>query len=164
MSVRPYSPARGLEADTGLPEGVAGLQISGLHPGLEPGDALGARAVGEALRRHVAAGLALQPIVPDRGRRGEPRVDVLRMDQLLVVVRLVGGVGVVGPHAGIAVRLELGEDAERVAVLAVSDAPAHLRDPPLDAEQVLDVVPDLVGDDVRAREVAGRAHPAELAE
>src|SRR5215470_4392995 len=68
------------EPDAGLPEGVAGAELAALHPGLERVHALGARAVGEALRHHVSARLLLQPIVPDRRRRAEARIDVGGLD------------------------------------------------------------------------------------
>src|ERR1700750_493089 len=121
------------EPDAGLPEGVARPELSVLHPGLEPRDALSAGAVGEALRRHVAARLLLERVVADRRSSGEARLDVARLDESPLVARLVVGVGVGRPDTGVAVRLELGEDAERIGVLT-ADGPSQLHHPPLGAE------------------------------
>ena len=67
---------------------------------------------------------------------------------------LIGGVR---PHAGVAVRLELQPDRElvRLGWIRLLELP-HAR---VRAQQVLDVVPELVGEHVRLREIARRAEP-----
>ena len=74
-------------------------------------------------------------------------------DQRLAV-GVVGAGGVLGPHAGVAVGLQLEPDRVAVGALLGADL-AH------GAEQVLDVVAVLVGEDVGLDEVAALA--AELA-
>src|SRR5690606_18035340 len=65
--------------------------------------------------------------------------------------------GRAAPEAGQAVGLELHAHRERVGL--PRPRLLELTDLPLDAEQVLDVVSELVGDDIRLREFAGRAEP-----
>ena len=64
--------------------------------------------MGEAVRGHIAAGLALQPVVADGGGRVQPLLDIALLQDL------AGLVGAVGPDAGEAVRLELQPDGELV--------------------------------------------------
>ncbi len=118
-------------------------------PGAEPLHALLTRPVGERVRVDAAALLLLDPVVPDRRGRRQPFFDVAGLDE---VVLRVGGVG---PDAGKAVRLELEPHRELVGVVGVLlplevDVLHH-------AEEVLDVVAELVRDHVGPREVAGGA-------
>src|SRR5215216_6024144 len=80
-------------------EGVAGLELAGLHAGLEPAHALGGGAMGEALRDHVAAGALLEGVVADGAGVAQGFLDVALLQEL------AGAVGVVGPDAGQAVGL-----------------------------------------------------------
>ena len=96
----------------------------------------------------------LERVVADGAGGAQPLLDVARLQQLAVAV------GVEGPDAGQAVGLQLQSRTER-RLLCRLRQPRALRVHALgDAEQVLDVVADLVGDDVRLREVAGRAEPS----
>ena len=104
----------------------------------------------------VAAALLLDPVVAD-GLGGVQRLaDVGLVDRLedLDALRVVGAGRAAGPHAGVAVGLEL--EPDRVAGRALLGADLAHR-----AEQVLDVVAVLVADDVGLHEVAALA--AELA-
>src|ERR1041385_1033016 len=135
-------------------KGVAGLDRALLEPGHEPALALLGRAVGEALRHHRALRLSLQRVVADRRGGLQRRVDVTRIEEALL--RL----GVVGPDAGEAVGLQLGAHLEPVRVGAVGGALLRLLHLGQDAEQVLHMVADLVGDHVGLRELAGLAAAA----
>src|ERR1700738_400599 len=64
------------------PERVAGLHRALLIAGHEPLLALRGGAMGEGIRHHPPRGLALQRIVADRGRRGQRRVDVARLQEI----------------------------------------------------------------------------------
>src|SRR5690606_3285106 len=139
-------------------EGVALIEVTGVDARPEPLLALRRRAVGERVGRDLPAGAPHQTIVADgRGRR-EPLLDVARLEHLLLAVR------VMRPDAGVAIRLQLHEDLEPVDLGLVGQARLPLADPVHDAGQVLDVMPDLVADDVRLREVTGAAHPGQLLE
>ena len=100
----------------------------------------------EGLRADVAGGVALQGVVADRGGGGQGLLDIARLEQLALLGR-------VGPHAGVAVGLELEPDRGALGSLRA----ARALDPVRGAEQVLEVVADLVGDDVGLREVPGGA-------
>ena len=84
---------------------------------------------------------------PDRGRRGQALLEVAALEDPAVVGRA-------GPDAGEAVGLQLEANRELVGVVGVRLA--LLADLLLDAELLLDVVAELVGDHVRLREIAGR--------
>ncbi len=112
-------------------------------------DALGGRAVGEGLGLHAPRRQTLEPVVADRGGRAQPRLGVARLEQSLLGPMMA-------PDAGEAVRLELEAHGQLVA-LRFRSALLDAADLALDAHQVLDVVADLMRDDVRAGEVAGRS-------
>src|SRR4051812_11034943 len=119
-------------------EGVAAVPIAAAIAGVKPLLALGGAAVRPALGIDAPGGALLDPVVAD-GRRGvEPVGDVLRrevLDELRVD-------GVRGPHAGVAVGLELEPHGARLLALAVV---AHAL---VGSEEVLDVMAVLVGDHV----------------
>jgi hypothetical protein len=93
----------------------------------------------------------LQGVVADRGGGGQGLLDVAVLEQ-------VAALGGVGPHAGVAVGLQLEADGQ--AAVAVALAAGRAVDPLGGAEDVLDVVADLVGDDVGLGEVAAGAELA----
>ncbi len=107
--------------------------------------------MGPALRVDPTARLLLDPVVADRGGRSEGLVDVALLEE----APLAGGMR---PDPGQAVGLQLEPDRERVgprrAALLLG---AHLVG---QAQEMLDVVADLVGQHVRLREVPGRAESA----
>ena len=110
---------------------------------LEPVLALFGAAVGEAL-----GGVDAEAVVADRGGG----VEALRDVAVAQEVPLEGGVG---PDAGEAVGLELlahGQLVGPVGVVVLQPA-----DLVVDAQQVLDVVAELVGEDVGLGEVPRRA-------
>ena len=94
------------------------------------------------LRVHLALRLLLDAVVADRRGRVEAGVDVV-LGELLDQAGLHG---VRRPHAGVAVRLELGPDGPALRALAVA------ADALEDAELVLHVVAVLVRDHVRLGE------------
>ena len=103
------------------------------------------RAVRPRLRVHAAARLALDPVVADRRRRGQALLEVAALEQPLLLRR-------VPPDAGEAVGLQLEPHRELVRALRVLLLlPVHVVH---HAEQVLDVVAELVRDHVGLREVA----------
>src|SRR5215468_131628 len=127
---------------------VARVEPAGLEPGAEPAHPLRRGAMREGLGVDLASRLLLQPVVADRGRRGERLLDIAGLQQVLAP-------GVVAPHAGEAVGLQLGAHRDVVALPAA----AELLRPLLDAQQLLEVVADLVGEHIGLREVAGSAEP-----
>src|SRR4051812_31915117 len=96
-------------------EGVAGLQRPVLQPGAEPPLALLGRAVGPLLRVDAARGPPLDAVVADGCGCVERPVDVVlrEADDVGLAVGVLRGRRVLGPHAGVAVGLEL--EADRVA-------------------------------------------------
>ncbi len=120
----------------------------GVVAGGEPPHPLLGGAVRPLLGVDVAAALLLDPVVADRLGGVERLGDVALVDRLEDLDALgVGGAGrAAGPHAGVAVGLELEPDRVAGRTLLGADL-AH------GAEQVLDVVAELVGEDVRLHEV-----------
>ena len=108
--------------------------------------------MGEAIGDDAALGLALQLVVADRRRRGHRLIDVAIVDHPAAALP----VGAVGPDAGETIGLQLGPHRKCVAI-ALAHALAHLLHLARDAEQVLHMMSDLVGDDVSLRELAWRA-------
>src|SRR3954469_24659643 len=125
-----------------LGERVAVVGVATLVPAREPGDALLRRTMRPCLGVHLARGRLLDPVVTDRCRSAQRLIDVARFE-----VRLVG----IRPHAGQAVGLQLLADGKIVPSARV--LLGHLLDLIGDPERGLDVVPELVGDDIRHREV-----------
>src|SRR5574343_1132685 len=144
---------RGVASERARREGVAGLEAALLHAGAQPALALRTGAVGERLGHHGAAAGALQRVVADlRGRvHGFLHVALLQ-DR-------AGILGVVGPHTGETVGLQFQTHGQAV-VFGLADAAAHLVHLGADAQQVLHVVAQLVGDHVGLGEVARRAEAA----
>src|SRR4029450_3049156 len=130
------------------PEGVALSYLARVQSRAEPAHALLRGAVGEGFGRHVAARLLLEAVVADGGGSLEPGLDIARIEE-------VPPLGVEAPHAGEAVGLELHRHRERVAA-APARARALRRDLLGDADEVLHVMADLVGDHVGARELTRR--------
>src|SRR4051812_45320352 len=78
--------------DSGLQlriEGIAGLDAPRLVAGHEPVLSLGAGAVGEALRHHAPARIALERVVADLRRCVHRRLDVTGVEPLLALLRIV---------------------------------------------------------------------------
>src|SRR5829696_2574973 len=136
-------------------ERVALPGIAALQPDPEPAHALGTRAMGEAVRHDPALRLALQAVVADRRGGGQRLLDVAVVDHLAAT----GGVGAVGPDAGKAVGLQLDPHRQGIGV-ALAHALLHLLGLGADAQKVLDVMADLMGDHVGLRELAGHAKAA----
>ena len=132
------------------PERVALIDAPGVQSPFEPLHPLGSGAVGPALRHDVPLRTALNHVVPDRRRGPQPFLDVARLQDLPLLV------GVMRPHPGQAVGLELHQDRQGVRLLRARPPP-HAMDLLRDPQQVLDVMAHLVGDDVRLREVPRRS-------
>src|SRR5690348_8233905 len=150
------APARGIPITGELEgaRGVAARRVTALIPGLEPLLALRRCAMRERVRRHATLRLLLDAVVAD-GRRRVERVRDLGLRRGDEIAR-VGGV--LGPHAGVAVGLQLGAYG-----LALGAGARGVRER---AEEILHVVPVLVRDDVALRERSGvgaelRAHVRE---
>ena len=105
----------------------------------------------ERVGLHPASRLILNPIVANC-RRGVERF--LRI-ALLEDVALRGRVP---PDSGEAVGLQL--ETHRELIGRVGARFLRLADARIDTAQMLHVVPELVGDDIRLREITGRAEPA----
>ena len=134
-------------------------RASRLHSLTEPVGALRARTVGERVGHHRARGAPHHLVVADLCRRVQAGLDVAAIEPAAGLLR------VMRPHARIAVGLQL-EPHRQLVGLALADAllrGLHLLHR---AQQVLDVVADLVGDDVGIGELARRLellrqHPVE---
>src|SRR5262245_26319156 len=131
-------------------EGVAGVELSRSQPGHEPAGALRRGAMGEGVGYDIALALPLQPVITD-GRGGlQSGLDVAGLDEVPSLLR------VMRPYAGEAIGLQLDADLDAVGV-----GPVHALLHPLDLwknpEQVLHMMPHLVGDHVGLRELAGFA-------
>ncbi len=138
-------------------ERVAVLQVAALVAGGEPALSLGRGAVGPGVLVDPAARLLLDAVVADRGRGRQRRADV-RCRQRLEEGRAVAGRRrrrVVGPDPGQAVGHQLGADRAAGRALGVLLRAVE------QAEDVLDVMAVLVGDDVLLGQgPAVRAEPA----
>src|SRR5580692_2992247 len=90
---------------------VAGIDLTGTDPALEPGNAFRAGPMGEGLRNDRSAGAALQRIVADLRGRVERRFNIPRFEApTLLLLRAVG------PHTGEAIRLQFEPHAERIGL------------------------------------------------
>ena len=127
---------------------AAGVQVAGRAAGLKPLLALRCRAVGERLGIDPALGLLLDAVVADRRRR----VLSAWSSSASLIGHVARFVGQPAPHARIAVGLQLECDRELVLLARVGTAARP--DLALGAEQRLQVVPGLVGQDVRLRVTA----------
>src|SRR6516164_3763313 len=129
---------------------VALVDVPRLEPRHEPAGALLRGAVGEGVGHHVALGLPLQPVVAD-GRGSLHRcLHVARFDEVPRFLR------VMRPHAGKAIGLQLDPHLDLVGLDFVETL-LHLLHLGQDAQQVLHVMANLMGDHVGLRELAGLA-------
>src|SRR6266849_3512857 len=128
-------------------EGVAARHTTALEPGVEPAHALFGRAVGESVGDDVALRLPLQAVVADGGRGLERSFDVALLDQIPALLRTLG------PDPGETIGLQLDLDLQ-VIRLDLADGVLTLLHLRQDAEQILHVVTDLVGDHVGLGELA----------
>src|SRR5271165_721793 len=127
---------------------IAGLNSPFLHPSLKPVRALRGRPMRKRFRAHLPARHALQSIVSDGCRRLQACLHVARIDDLA----LFGGFR---PNSGEAIGLEFQPHRERVDLRAVPFLRlAHLR---FDAENLLHVVTEFMGDHVGLRKFARRS-------
>src|SRR5580700_8146995 len=131
-------------------ERVAVVDVAALEAGGQPFLALRGRSVGEAVGHGVAAGGGLQPVIADRLRRRQRPLDIARLEDFPFVVR------VVGPHAGQAIGLQFDPDGQRVG-LGLAHPLLQVVDLVENAENVLNVMADLVRHDIRIGEVASAA-------
>src|SRR5947199_1553696 len=132
------------------PEGVAARHGTALESGVEPAHALLGRAVGECVGDDVALPLPLQAIVADRGRGLERSFDVALLDEFPALLRTIGP----EPGETIGLQLDLNLQVIRLDLADGVLALLHLRQ---NAEQILHVVTDLVGDHVSLGELASLA-------
>ena len=118
--------------------GDSGIDVAALQAGRQPFLALVRGAVGEAVGHRVGPrDGGLQPVVADRLRRRQRAFDVAGLKDLPFVV------GVVGPHAGQAVGLQLDPDGQRVG-LSLAHPLLHVVDLVENPQHVLHVMADLV--------------------
>ncbi|OMP12851.1 hypothetical protein COLO4_02680, partial [Corchorus olitorius] len=137
---------RSVLADRGV-EGVALCRVAGFQATAQPAHPLFRGAMGEAVGHHAAGGLALERIVADRLRGGHAFLHVAGLQTVAIAC---------GPDAGIAIRLQLQPHRQGIALRLTRRllcAPHLIRR----AEQILDVMAELVRDDIIAGEIALRA-------
>src|SRR5436853_3971046 len=117
-------------------ERVAAFNRPAVESAAQPSHAVGGGSMGEALRTHLAARHALQPVVTNGGSRVQAFVRIAGFEQ---PARLC----VMAPHAGMAVSLQLETNGQRIPLPVI---PARLlrRDGFRDTQQVLHVVTNFV--------------------
>ena len=105
-----------------------------------------------AFRLHVPARHLLELIIADGGGGMKAFFEITRFDQIPFAI------GMMTPHAGKTVRLQFHAHGERIAFrfADLTLEPAHFLCNP---EKILDVMPDLVGNDVGLCKISGRAQP-----
>src|SRR5262245_39312494 len=128
-------------------EGVALPEVTGLEPAPEPAQALFRCPVCERIGCDHVARLALEPVVADGGGRVQGFFEIPRLEDLLA--RL----SVMRPDAGEEIGLQLEPHGQTIELFPGHPA-THGLDLVADPQQVLDVMPDLVGDDVGLGEVS----------
>src|ERR1700730_1525008 len=144
------NPAMARSLKLGAPKRVAARHGTALEPGVEPAHALLGGTVGECVGNDVALRLPLQAVVADRCGGFQRGFDVALLDQLPALL------GTVGPDPGEAVGLQLDLHLQMIRSDLVQCVLAllHLRQ---NADEVLHVMTDFVGDHVSLGELAGLA-------
>ena len=137
------------------PAAFARSRIAAVHPAFERCHSLGRRSVREALRHHPPGRHLLESVVADCGSSAQTLLGVARLELDVTRLEMTGLRRCVSPHSRKAVGLQFQRD--RRAPLA--GAPVTRRGG-VQAEEVLDVVTELVRDHVRLREVARGFEPA----
>src|SRR6266851_735783 len=136
-------------------EGIAGLHRALLIAGHEPLLSLRGGTVGKRIRHHPPGRLPLQRIVADRRCRGQRCIDVAGFEEARALLLFA-----VDPDARQTIRLQLDPHLQRVGLRLAAGLllqPRHARQ---DAEQVLDMMPGFMGDDIGRGEFAGIARAA----
>ena len=103
------------------------------------------------VRHHIALRLFLQPVVADGGCGLQRLIDVARIEEIVLLL------GVVGPHPGETVRLQFDAHLNLIGVGLARGSLLRLRRLRQNAEFVLDVMADFVGDHISFGEFAGLA-------
>src|SRR6516164_3040525 len=129
---------------------VATCNLPRFQSGNEPAGALLRSTVREGIGHHLSLDLPLQPIIANGRRRLHCRFYVAGFDELPLFL------GVVRPHAGKAVRLQLDPYLQLISVDLVHAALRVLH-PGQHAEQILNVVTDLVRNHVGLRKLTAFA-------
>ena len=139
-------------------EGVALRRVGAVEAPVEPLLALLGGAVGPGLGVDLHAGLLLDAVVADGGRRGQALLDVapLEADVAALAAPLVDRLR---PDPGVAVGLQLEPHRPLVGLLLRPGGLLAGVDRVAGALEVLHVVAELVGDHVRLGEVAGGVEP-----
>src|SRR5580692_8385881 len=130
---------------------VAAIDLAAIEAGLEPALALLGGAVGEGVGHDIALHLLLQPVVADRGRGLQGLIDVAGVEEMVLLL------GTVRPYAGETIGLQLDAHLELVRLDLAGGGLLRLPDLRQDAELVLHVMADLVGDHIGFGELAGVA-------
>jgi hypothetical protein len=103
--------------------------------------------VSERIGHHIPPGLLLEAIVPNGAGSVQPFLDIARFQGFALII------GVVGPDPGETVCLKFQTDGELVGLYPI-DALLERLYLARNAQQVLDVMTDFVGDDIRLGEIA----------
>ena len=128
------------------------LEAAALQTAFEPTHSLSGATVGECVRYHCAMCLALQAIVSHGAGGVQRRLDVALLDDVL------GAVGMIGPDTGEAVRLQFYAYRNRVGPPLLALRALGVR-PLQDAELVLHMMADLMGNHIGFGELPGRVEP-----
>jgi hypothetical protein len=115
---------------------------------LEPAHPLGGASVGKGVRGYVTTGFTLQAIVPNAAGGLQRLFHVTGFENMPRFLR------VVGPDAGQAIRLQFHHHRQSVGFRLARASPEGLN-PIGDSQQVLDMVPDFMGDDIGLGKVSG---------
>ena len=125
---------------------VALTDIAGLVAAAKPADALFGSAVGKRIGHDVTARSGLESVVANRAGRVHRFFNVARFDNVLHPV------GIPGPNASQEIGLELEADRELIVFRLTHPTARRLR-AIRNTEQILHVMPNFVGYDVRFREI-----------
>ena len=131
-------------------ESIAGRERAAFEPGGEPAHALLRRAMREGIGHHPALSLLLQPVISNRCRSLQRRLDVARLDEIPLRLRTIG------PHSREAIGLQLDAHLQPVGRGPVESllGLAHLRK---DSELILHVMTYFMRNHIGLRELAGFA-------
>src|SRR5262245_3422776 len=129
---------------------IAIPQVGCLKALLEPANALLRAAMGKGVGHDIAGAALLQAVVADCRGSVQTLLDIALLQDLLRGIRFLR------PDAGEAVGLKLHADRQLVG-LGFGRTHSRLRYLLGDAEQVLNMMANLVGDDIGLGKIAGRA-------
>src|SRR5208282_2889116 len=130
---------------------IAGRDLALLETVRKPPLALLGSAVGEGIGYDIALRLLLQAVVTDGGSGLQRLIDIAGIEEIVLLLRPVR------PHAGETIGLQFDAHLQAVRLGAARRRLLLLHDARKNAELILHVMADLVGDDIGLGKLAGIA-------